>query len=112
MGCKVKCFCTDGGGKFMSNEFEQYLCKQGIKHQLTAPFMSVQNGWAEQTHSTIMDQACMICSSLNLPMNMWGECALTSAYVKNKMPTHSRTGTTPFEAYYGQKPTTDKSLLW
>src|SRR5882724_6824131 len=46
MGHKVKCFCTDGGGKFTSNEFEQYIHKQGIKHQLTAPFTSVQNGWA------------------------------------------------------------------
>ena len=47
MGCKVKCFHTDGGGEFTSNEFEQYLHKQGIKHQLTAPLMSAQNGWEE-----------------------------------------------------------------
>ena len=51
-----------------------------------------------------MDWAHAIHSSLNLPMNMWGECMLTLAYIKNRTPTQLRAGTTPFEAYYSRKP--------
>ena len=51
-----------------------------------------------------MDRARAIRSNLNLPANMWGECMLTSVYVKNRTVSRFKKGTTPFEAYYGQKP--------
>jgi len=104
MGRKVKCLHTDNGGEYTSNEFKRYLHKQGIKHQLTAPYTSAQNGCTECTHQTIMDWAQEIRLSLNLPTNMWGECVLTSAYVKNRTPIRTKADTTPFEAYHGQKP--------
>jgi len=61
----------------------------------------VKNGQAEQMHHTVMDQECTIHSSLDLPSNMCGGCMIMSEYVKNRTPTQSKLGTTPFEAYYG-----------
>jgi len=55
-------------------------------------------------HCTIMDRARSIRSNLNLPANLWGECVLTSTYMKNRTLSRSLKGKTPFEAYYGKKP--------
>jgi len=103
-GRQAKCFRTDNGGEFTSKQFESYLRQQGIQHQVTAPYTSVQNGCAECTHRTIMDRARSIRSDLNLPANLWGECVLTSTYMKNRTLSRSLKGCTPFEAYYGKKP--------
>jgi len=51
-----------------------------------------------------MDRARSICPDLNLPANLWGECVLTSTYMKNHTLSRSLKGRTPFEAYYGKKP--------
>ena len=42
---------TDNGGKFMSADF---LTTKGIKHQLTVPHSSQQNGIAEWLNCTLM----------------------------------------------------------
>ena len=69
-GQQAKCFRTDNGGEFTSKQFESYLHQQGIQHQVTVPYTSVQNGRAECTHHTIMDRARSIHSDLNLPANL------------------------------------------
>jgi len=103
-GRKVKCYRTDNGGEFTSNKFETYLLNAGVKHQVTAPYTSAQNGRSERSHRTIMDRTRAIRSSAALPPKLWGECTLTSAYVKNRTPTHGLKHKTPFEAWYGKKP--------
>ena len=37
LGRSVKVLRTDNGGEFTSDEFEKYLKKEGIKHELTIP---------------------------------------------------------------------------
>src|SRR5882724_2007839 len=83
-GPQTKCFRTDNGGEYTSKQFESCLCQQGIQHQLTALYTSSQNGQAEHTHHMIMDRARSICLDLNLPVNIWGKCVLTSTYMKNR----------------------------
>ena len=73
-GVKVGIFRTDSGGEYTSDEFEAYLCKEGIHHQLTAPHTSTQNGKAEHCHRTIMNRACAIQSDADLPPSLWREC--------------------------------------
>ena len=36
-GKKVKTFRTDNGGEYTSTESDEYLTKEGIKHELTIP---------------------------------------------------------------------------
>ena len=44
---KVKTLRTDNGREYMSNEFEAYLRREGITHQLTVPYSPQQNGVAK-----------------------------------------------------------------
>jgi hypothetical protein len=102
-GHNIKCYQNNSGGEFTSSTFEKYLQEAGIKHQTTAPYTSAQNGHAEQMHRTIMDRSWAIHLSASLPPNLWGECALMSAYIKNHTLTCSLKQKTPFKVWYGQK---------
>jgi hypothetical protein len=75
-----------------------------VKHKVTAPYSSAQNGKSEHAHQTIMNCARAIMADNKFPPKLWGECLLTSAYIKDQTPTHSLKDKTPFEVYYGKKP--------
>ena len=101
---KLSIICTDSGGEYTSNQFEAYLQHEGIRHQLTAPHTSAQNGKAERCHQTIMNHACMIQSDANLPLSLWGECVHAAGYLKKITTTRTLKDKTPHEAWYGRCP--------
>ena len=51
-GNNLKALRSDNGGEFTFVEFENYLQKEGIKHQLTVPKCPEQNGIAERLNRT------------------------------------------------------------
>ena len=46
-GHQVKTLRSDNGGEYLSDEFQAYLKKEGIEHELTVPRTPEQNGVAE-----------------------------------------------------------------
>ena len=46
-GHRVKSLCTDNGGEYTSLEFQSYLKKEGITHELTVQRSPEQNGVAD-----------------------------------------------------------------
>ena len=51
----MKIFHFDSGGEFTSTEFEEYLKKEGIKHELTIPKCPEQNGVAVRLNRTLIE---------------------------------------------------------
>jgi len=51
----------------------------------------------------IMDRARATHAELDLPSSLWGECILTSTYIKNHILSRSTKGKTLFEINYGKK---------
>ena len=45
-----------------------------------------------------------------MPARFWGEAVTTAVFILNRAPTKALTGKTPFEAWYGRKPSV--SFLW
>lgn len=45
--CRVKVFCSDNGGEFISAAFTQALQENGIEWQLSVPYAHQQNSKAE-----------------------------------------------------------------
>ena len=103
-GVKVGIFRTDSGGEYTSDEFEAYLHKEGIHHQLTAPHTSTQNGKAERCHCTIMNRAHAIQSDTDLPPSLSRECVWAAGYLKNLSTTRSLKSKTPHKAWYNRCP--------
>ena len=104
---ELKVFRTDNGGEFTSTEFEGYLRKEGIRHELTVSKNPEQNGVAERMNRTIMETARSMLAEAKLPRRFWAEAVATAVYLRNRSPTTAVKGMTPFEALTGEKPRVD-----
>jgi hypothetical protein len=102
-GNRLKILVTDNG-ELVSKVMEAWCSRFGIDHQLTAPYTSAQNGRAERLHRTILNKARAMRLSCNAPLSLWDEFCATSAYLTNLTPTSSLQLRTPFELWFGRKP--------
>ena len=94
LGRSVKIFCTDNGGEFTSGKLENYLKKEGIKHELTIPKCPEQNGVAERFNRTLVEMVRSMLADSELPKSFWAEALATAVYLRNRSPTKSVEGKT------------------
>ncbi|MCO5572664.1 hypothetical protein L7F22_026422 [Adiantum nelumboides] len=102
---KVKSIRSDRGGEFLSENFARWCKSEGIRRQLTTPYTPSQNGVVERKNRTIMEMARAMLAHASLPRSYWAEACNTAVYIRNRSPTHALQDMTPFQAYYGRKPT-------
>ena len=55
LGKKIKALRSDRGGEYISQEFKEYLVKNGIVQHLTSPYTPQQNGVSERINRTLLD---------------------------------------------------------
>ncbi|MCO5562965.1 hypothetical protein L7F22_016601 [Adiantum nelumboides] len=103
-GCKVKTLRTDRGGEYMSGAFKDFLEKKGIKHQCTMPYTPQQNGVTERKNRSLMEMARCMLKAKSLPHKLWMEAVACAAHVLNRCPTRALKTITPYESWYGKKP--------
>ena len=94
---KLKTLRTDNGGEYTSNEFNEFLKREGIKHERSVPKTPGQNGVAERLNRTLVETVRAMLSSSRLPHTFWAEALSTAVYLKNR-------DMTPHEAWSGSKP--------
>ena len=104
-GRKVKTIRTDNGGEYTSTRFEEYLKSEGIRHERTIPKTPEQNGVAERMNRTLVETVRSMLMDAKLPHKFWGEALSTAVYLRNRSPTRTVEGNTPFEAWTGKNPT-------
>jgi hypothetical protein len=100
---RIKRFRTDGGGEYEA-ALAGYLKEIGVLHETTAPYSPDQNGVSERANRTIMERTKAILADTKLDKVLWMEIAATVVYLKNRSPTTSLEGKTPYEAWFGRKP--------
>ena len=103
MSLVIKMSSSDHGGEYISSELQEYLRKNGIIHQTSAPYTPEQNGLAERMNRTIVERARSALIAAGLPKMFWAEAVSTVAYLINRSPTRGH-GRTPEEIWSGQKP--------
>ena len=103
-GKKLRVLRTDNGGEYTSAEFENYLKKEGVRHQLTVPKTPEQNGVAERMNRTLVESVRAMLADAKLPHKFWAETLSTAVYLRNRSPTTAVKGKAPFEAWTGEKP--------
>jgi transposase InsO family protein len=94
-GLFVKCFHTDRGGEFNSNEFNDFCKQSGIKRQLTTAYTPQHNGVAERKNRTVMNMVRSMLSDKNIPKTFWPEAVNWTIYVLNRCPTLAVKDVTP-----------------
>lgn len=101
---KLKAFQSDNAREYISAEFSEYLKSNGIQRRLSAPRTPEQNGVAERKNRTLVEMArCLILQS-GLPPSFWGEAILTANFVRNRCPTATLFGRTPYEYWTNRVP--------
>lgn len=97
---------SDNGRAFTSEEFNNFLKKNGIKHLLSPPYHPATNGQIERAIQTFKNKIKKI-ENLNLP---WSEMMSKVLYHMRTVP-NSSTNRTPAEMLNGRKYRTAMSTL-
>jgi hypothetical protein len=84
--------------------FLEYYLEKGVQRQLTVPYSPQQNGVVDHRNSTVVGAARSMLKAKGLPNWFWGEAVQIAVYVLNRAPTKGLQGATPFEIWYGKKP--------
>ena len=97
---KVSRLRTDGA--FDTSAWREYNQKQGITHELSAPYSSSQNGLAERAIRTTMDDVRTLLQDSGLGHSYWAEAATYSINTRNLIPSRRHPGHIPLEAFSGK----------
>lgn len=100
----MKIIRTDGGGEYNSHEFHKFCEKEGVLHEVTAPYTPQHNGTAERRNITIMNMIRSMLRVKQMPHKFWGEAASTAVYILNRCRTKRLGNNTPEEAWTGRRP--------
>ena len=58
----------------------------------------------ERRNQTVVVMAQSMMKAKGMPARFWGEAVTTAVFILNRAPTKALKGVTPFEAWYGRKP--------
>ena len=102
--CKIKQLQSDGGGEYMSNQFQLFLSSNGIQHRRTCPHTPQQNGVAERKHRHVVEMGLSLLAQSLLPTKFWVDAFLTSIFLINRLPTSTLDNQTPYLKLFGKHP--------
>jgi len=94
---------ADNGGEYTSTEFEAYLRKRGIRHEVTSPYTPQQNGVVERLNRTLQEMALSQLPHATMPRCFGADSLATACYVRNRLPV-CPLNVSPHEKWFGKKP--------
>lgn len=103
-GTQIKYLHVDNGGEYCNLDFKQFLNKNGIELETTAPYTPEQNARAERENRTVMECARSMMCGAGVPKYLWAEAVNTAIYLLNRTPTTQTPNSTPYSLWFGKKP--------
>jgi hypothetical protein len=101
---KVKKIRSDNGSEFKNLQVEEFLEKEGIKHEFSTPYTPQQNGVVERKNRTLIDMARMMLGEFKTPERFWSEVVNTACHAINRLYLHHLLKKTSYELLTGNKP--------
>ena len=98
----IKGVRTDNGGEFINNALQDLFTELGIIHYKTCAHTPQQNGVAERKHRHLLEVARALRFQGHIPIQFWGHCILTAAYIINRLPSTNLDGNSPYELFFGK----------
>jgi hypothetical protein len=103
-GLKIKMLHTDGHGSYTNHEMQAILANDGTLHKIRSPYVPEQNAIAERRIRTVVEMARTLLLHSCVPMVCWEDAVLHANYVRNRVSTCAIKGKTPYEVFWGRKP--------
>ena len=115
-GRKAISLRSDNGLEYCNKEVMALLSEKKIIHERSSAYVKQQNGMAERENRTLTDAMRSMLYDADITRDerdlLWAEAVNTAAYVLNRVPTRVRTDVTPFESWFGKKPTVRHLKVW
>ena len=112
-GNHIKAVRLDGAKEFTQGPMSDHFLSRGIAMQVTAPYAHAQAGKAERYVRTIEDGIQTLLADAKLPLSFWGDAAITTQYLCNRLPTSTLpVNTTLFEVMHSTKPDLSHLRVW
>ena len=112
-GNRIKGVRLDGAKEFTQGQLSEHFTSRGITMQITAPYAHAQAGKAERYVRTIEDGIQTLLADAKLPPSFWGDAALTTQYLRNRLPTSTLpSNITPYEVMHKTKPDLSHLRVW
>lgn len=102
-GAKIQCIQTNGGGKFTSHQFENYLAQHGILHNVSCPHTPAQNGLVKHRHRTIVETGLTLLFHSKVPNEFWLQSFQTAIHLINRRSTFFLRDNASHFALYGSE---------
>ena len=103
-GHRVSVLRSDNGAELLSQLVSAWLRSKGIRRERTATYTPHQNGVVERMNRSVVELSRTMLIAARLPMNFWALAVHVAAYCRNRSPTTSLDGQTPYQAWHGKKP--------
>lgn len=94
----IKTFRSDNGTEYINNSFKQYIKKNGIQHQNSAPYSPQQNGVAERMNRTLIEKVRYMLLDAKMSKQFWAEAVQAAANITNALP-NATNGIAPDEMW-------------
>jgi hypothetical protein len=103
-GSSIKAVQCDNGREFDHSSARTFFLTYGVVLRLSCPYTSQQNGWAERILRTINNIVRSLMFHASLPPVYWADCLHTATYLRNRHPTKTLDGRTPYLDLHGAQP--------
>jgi histone deacetylase 1/2 len=102
LNSKILAVQSDWGGEY--RRLHRFFDRIGIRHRVTCPHISKQNGIARRKHRHIVETGIALLAHSSLPLRFWDEAFLTVVYLINRMPSRTIKNSTPLSRLFGETP--------
>lgn len=82
----IRTLRSDNAREYLSQQFQNFMSRNGILHQTSCPHTPPQNGVAERKNRHLVETTRTLLLHGNVPLRFWGDDVLTSCYLINRMP--------------------------
>lgn len=103
-GKSVKILQSDNGREYLSLGMDSLLADLGIERRLTVSRTPQQNGIAERMNGTLLDMARCLMLQSGLSSMFLADAVATACHIRNRCPSSSLGGITPYEKWTGELP--------
>lgn len=98
----IKVIRSDNGGEIDNKAIRAFCAREGLIHQLTAPYTPEQNGTLERENRTVVEAARTQLHAHDTDLRLWAEAVSASVYVLNRTGTSTVKDKTPFQLWHNK----------
>ena len=101
----------DNGEEYLNNRIYKFARNKGIRINNCPTYVHELNGTTERYNRTVMDVARCLLMEAKVHKRYWLEIDWTAAYLKNRILANTIERKTPFEIFFGRKPSVENLHL-